>query len=394
MGWFAVECVEVPIKRQSASAALLRNACPPPAAKAPAATSESQKRKRRGRSLPSKPSFNNFLQLKRRRRSNSDEEKDKIATKKKMKQKKPEKTKFKKQPEPSKKKKRGQTLGGSEIYSSKKLQEKEKEREKEKEKEKKSHRHEKHIFPISLSGGARAKQAARERHRSLPISKILESSEEEVTLPASRSGDPRTPTKASSSGSTVQKRGKGDSGDTWVIGIDGSKEAFYALKSCVRFASKRDKIHIVFIIRDPPGDKRATDTIRPDEGKWAEIIFLSDMLLVKAEEEAATLKRKMKKNSIQVDSVLVQLADCAESVGFKLCQQAERLKASWIVVGAGGVGSSISTKPGSRILMAGAGGGSGKGDGQASLGSVPRYLTENASCGVLVIRDPHAFLDC
>ena len=228
----------------------------------------------------------------------------------------------------------------------------------------------------------------------MPISKILESSEEEVTLPASRSGDPRTPTKASSSGSTVQKRGKGDSGDTWVIGIDGSKEAFYALKSCVRFASKRDKIHIVFIIRDPPGDKRATDTIRPDEGKWAEIIFLSDMLLVKAEEEAATLKRKMKKNSIQVDSVLVQLADCAESVGFKLCQQAERLKASWIVVGAGGVGSSISTKPGSRILMAGAGGGSGKGDGQASLGSVPRYLTENASCGVLVIRDPHAFLDC
>lgn len=298
------------------------------------------------------------------------------------KQKKPEKTKVKK-PEPPKKK-RGHTLGGSEICSSKKLQEK----------EKKSHHHEKHIFPISLSGGARAEQAARERHRSLPISKILESPEEEVKLPASRSGDPRTPTKASSSGSTVQKRGKGDSGDTWVIGIDGSKEAFYALKSCVRFASKRDKIHIVFIIRDPPGDKRATDTIRPDEGKWAEIIFLSDMLLVKAEEEAATLKRKMKKNSIQVDSVLVQLADCAESVGFKLCQQAERLKASWIVVGAGGVGSSISTKPGSRILMAGAGGGSGKGDGQASLGSVPRYLTENASCGVLVIRDPHAFLDC
>ena len=165
--------------------------------------------------------------------------------------------------------------------------------------------------------------------------------------------------------------------ETWLVGIDGSKEAFYALNCCMRFAKDGDSVFIVFVVKKGIWTKKgSSDTQEKTKRRLQEVLFLSDLLLIQAAEAAHKARDQMGKQ-VRIQSFHTKAHD--ENVGVKLARKAKRLRADWIVVGAGGGGGG------------GLKGDAGGGGGEHGVGGTPLYLVKHAVCPVLILRDPQAF---
>lgn len=86
---------------------------------------------------------------------------------------------------------------------------------------------------------------------------------------------------ASSSKAKSDEKSSETDGQTLVVALDGSKDAFQALECCVRFANKGDKIYMVYVIEKHKEGKAGN---KKEQLRWNQQLqenkLMADLLMV------------------------------------------------------------------------------------------------------------------